>query len=89
MVFVPTEDAVRDAISGAVRVLSLSLGDCSACREKYTHTHTHTDKHKLNIPLPHSLKLMHWLWMLHKLTVPVSAEIQCCSFHHAVHCKSF
>lgn len=78
MVFVPTEDAVSDAVTGAIRVLSLSLGDRSACGEK-------KNTKKLNTLLPHSLKLMHWLSMLHKLTVPVSAEIQCCSFHHAVH----
>ncbi len=46
MVFVPTEDAVSDAISGAVRVLCLSLGYRSA----YGKIHK-----KLNTPLPHSL----------------------------------
>lgn len=40
MVFIPTEDAVSDAVTGAVRVLSLSLGDRSACGEKYTHKKT-------------------------------------------------
>ncbi len=72
MVFVPTEDAVSDAVSGAVGVLCLSLGDCSAYGKKYT---------KNSILLCHT-HLNWWIGFrcFTKLTVPVSAEIQCCSF---------